>query len=99
MSTCFDKTRTPLQKGVREEDRRPKLNREERAWVLAPTEIKQVFAELDPLHRLIAQLCYYTASRVGEIVRLKREAVIGQSLVIRQPKTGQVKISIGDCRR
>ena len=69
----------------------PKLNREGRALVVDPAQIKQVFAELDPPHRLIAQLCYYTASRVGEIVSLKREAIIGQSLVIRQPKTGRVK--------
>ena len=69
----------------------PKLNREGRALVLDPAEIKQVFTELDLPHQLIAQLCYYIASRVGEIVSLKREAIIGQSLVIRQPKTGRVK--------
>lgn len=69
----------------------PKLNREGRALVLSPAELKQVFFELDPPYRLMAQLCYFTASRVGEIVQLKGEAFIGGSLVIRQPKTGRVK--------
>lgn len=58
--------------------RRPKLNREGRAWVLASVEIKQVFAELDPPRQLIVQLCDDPTSRVGEIVSLKRAAVIGQ---------------------
>ena len=69
----------------------PKLNREGRALVLDLAGIKQVFAELNPPYRLIAQLCYYTVSRVGEIVSLKRESIIGKTLVIRQPKTGRVK--------
>ena len=56
----------------------PKLNREGRALVLDPAQIKQVFVELEPPHRLMAQLCDYTASRVGEIVSLKRTAIIGQ---------------------
>jgi integrase/recombinase XerD len=69
----------------------PKLNREGRALVLTPDQLKQVFDELDQPHRLIAQLCFYTASRVGEVVSLKREAIIGNTLVIRQHKTGRVK--------
>ena len=59
-------------------DRRPKLNREGRVLVLDSAQIKQVFAELDPPHRLIAQLGDYPASRVGEIVSLKGAAIIGQ---------------------
>lgn len=69
----------------------PKLNREGRALVLSPEEIKQVFAELDHPYRLMAELSFYTASRIGEVMSLKREAIIGNTIVIRQHKTGRVK--------
>jgi integrase/recombinase XerD len=69
----------------------PKLNREGRALVLSPSEIKQVFDELDQPYRLVAELCYYTASRVGEVIALQREAIIGNTLIIRQHKTKRSK--------
>ena len=69
----------------------PKLNREGRALALSRDQLEAVFEELRQPHRAIAQICYYTASRVGEIVSLKREAIIGNTLVIKQHKTRQVK--------
>ena len=76
-SSCFGQTRTRINNG-KKVDHRPKLNREGRAWVLASVEIKQVFAESDLPRQLIVQLCDDPASRVGEIVSLKRAVIIEQ---------------------
>ena len=76
-SSYFAKTRTRIN-NRKKVDHRPKLNRQGRAWVLASVEIKQVFAESDLPRQLIVQLCDDPASRVGEIVSLKRAVIIEQ---------------------
>ncbi len=52
-----------------------KVARSGSARVLTSAQITAVFAELAPPHRLIAQLCYYTAARVGEVTLLQRSDI------------------------
>lgn len=61
------------------------------AKVLTPDQLNDLWAELDQPHRLITQLCYYTGSRVGEIVALKAEDIQGDRIVIHQSKTDRTK--------
>jgi len=46
---------------------------------------------LEQPHQLITQLCYFTGSRIGEIVALKAEDIQGDRIVIHQPKTNRTK--------
>jgi integrase/recombinase XerD len=45
------------------------------ARVLTPEQITAMFAELVQPHQLIAQLCYYTAARIGEVTLLQRSDI------------------------
>ena len=47
-----------------------KSNREGKALVLSREQLQAVFVNLDYPHCAIAQLCYLTASRAGEVVAL-----------------------------
>lgn len=59
-----------------------KTNRSGSARVLSSEQIREVFDELEQPHQLIAQLCYYTAARVGEVTKLSREDIDLQSRAI-----------------
>ena len=52
-----------------------KVARSGSARVLTPEQITAVFTELSHPYRLIAQLCYYTAARVGEVTLLQRSDI------------------------
>lgn len=74
----------------------PKFNREGQALVLSKDQLFEIFEELPETHREIAQVCYYTASRAGEIVGLKTGAIIQGRLMIRQSKVKKTKdVAIG----
>lgn len=66
-----------------------KTNRSGSARVLTSEQIKEVFDELDQPHRLIAQICYYCASRVGEATKLSAEDIDmqGRAIVFRAGNT------------
>jgi len=61
------------------------------AKVLDRIELEELWAELKQPHKIITQLCYYTGSRVGEVVALKAENIQGDRVVIHQPKTSRTK--------
>ena len=74
----------------------PKFNREGQALVLSRDQLQELFTELPKTHREIAEVCYLTASRAGEIVGLKTGAIIQGRLMIRQSKVKQTKsVAIG----
>jgi len=50
--------------------REGKQNRSGKAAVLEPDELQNLFWELDDPYRAIAQLCYLTAGRIGEVLLL-----------------------------
>ena len=68
-----------------------KSNRRGQATVLTREQVQQVCRELDYPHRAIAQLCYLTGSRVGEIISLKAADIVSGELIISMPKTSKVK--------
>lgn len=61
------------------------------ATVLSFEELTELFAELRYPHNCIAELAYWTASRIGEILPLHSRAVVDRYLLIRQPKVQRVK--------
>lgn len=61
------------------------------AKVLDRSELEELWAELKQPHKIITQLCYYTGSRVGEIVSLTAEKIQGDRIVIHQSKVGKSK--------
>jgi integrase/recombinase XerD len=69
----------------------PKVDRKGQAEVLSQEQLQELWAELDHPHKLIAQLAYYTGSRIGEVVALRAEDVVGGKIVIRQSKTESTK--------
>jgi integrase/recombinase XerD len=76
----------------------PKTHRNGQAAVLSELEREEVFQHLSQPHRLIFQLCYYTAARIGEVVQLRAEDVVGGYVVYRAQttktkKTRQVAIA------
>lgn len=68
-----------------------KVNREGKALVLSQEQLRAVFAELGYPHSAIAALCYWTASRPGEIVALPTAAIGQEAVTIRQFKTKATK--------
>lgn len=69
----------------------PKVNRKGQAEVLSQDELSQLWAELNPPHSLIAQLAYYTGSRISEVCSLQAEDISAGKVVVRQHKTGRTK--------
>lgn len=59
-----------------------KTNRSGSARVLTSQQIKDVFDELEQPHKLIAQLCYFSAARAGEVTKLSREDIDLESRAI-----------------
>lgn len=77
----------------------PKTRRNGQASVLNETELNEVFQHLPEPHRLIFQICYYTAARIGEVVQLQAEDLVGDYVVYRAQttktkKTRQVAIAL-----
>jgi len=62
--------------------REGKQNRSGKAAVLEPDELQHLLAELDDPYRAIAQICYLTAGRIGEVLLLKAEHVTGGLSVV-----------------
>ncbi|PSN08512.1 hypothetical protein C7293_30100, partial [filamentous cyanobacterium CCT1] len=69
----------------------PKVARKGQAEILSREQLAELWAELDQPHQLIAQLAYYTGSRIGEVVALRAEDMVGSRIVIRQSKTETTK--------
>ena len=63
-----------------------KNNREGKALVLDYEQRDAIFAELQYPHNAIASLCYWSASRAGEIVALPTRAIGYRSISIKQSK-------------
>ena len=68
-----------------------KNNRYGKALILSRDQIEEVIANLSYPHNAIASLCYWSASRAGEIVSLPVTAIGDTSISIRQTKTKVVK--------
>jgi integrase/recombinase XerD len=65
----------------------PKVNRNGQAVVLSEDQLAQLFATLEHPHRLLFQICYYTAARVGEVVQLQAEDIVAGRVVYRARTT------------
>lgn len=65
----------------------PKVNRNGQATVLSVEQLEELWHELEQPHRLITQVCYYTASRVGEVCALRVEDVVNGEIVFRSQNT------------
>lgn len=62
------------------------MARKGQASVLALDELGRLWQELAQPHRLIAHLCYYTASRISEVVRLEAGDVRSKAIYVRMSK-------------
>ncbi|MEL7510129.1 MAG: site-specific integrase [Cyanobacteria bacterium J06554_1] len=69
----------------------PKVNREGKALVFSLEQLESVFTLLRYPHNAIANICYWTASRAGEIVALPTKAVTAEAVLIKQTKTKVTK--------
>ncbi|MBW4523369.1 MAG: site-specific integrase [Scytolyngbya sp. HA4215-MV1] len=65
----------------------PKVNRNGQAVVLTEDQLAELFATLELPHRLVFQICYYTAARVGEVVQLQAEDIVAGRIVYRAQTT------------
>jgi integrase/recombinase XerD len=50
--------------------------------VLTIDQLRPLFDTLDPPHRVIAQLCYYCAARINEIVRLQATDIKADAIAV-----------------
>lgn len=64
-----------------------KVNRNGQAEILTADQLTELLNELPYPHRLIAAICYYTTSRVGEVCQLKAEDIRGSKIVFRRANT------------
>lgn len=65
----------------------PKVNRNGQAVVLNDEQLTELFAVLEQPHRLLFQICYYTAARVGEVIQLRAEDIVAGRIVYRAHTT------------
>ncbi|GEM_PF-6218486 len=65
----------------------PKVKRNGQAVVLSDAQLATLFATLAQPQRLVFQICYYTAARVGEVVQLQAEDVVAGRIVYRARTT------------
>lgn len=65
----------------------PKVDRSGKATVLTSEQLTELWAELSQPHRVISQLCYYTAARIGEVCQLRAEDIVGGHIVFRAVTT------------
>lgn len=68
-----------------------KQNRQGKALILDLEQIEEIIGNLAYPHNAIASLCYWSASRAGEIVALEFSAIGPNSISIKQRKTKAVK--------
>ena len=68
-----------------------KHNRGGKALILSREQVEEVVANLAYPHNAIASLCYWSASRAGEIVALPVVAIGADAVSIKQSKTNAVK--------
>jgi integrase/recombinase XerD len=64
-----------------------KSNRSGQATVLTPDQLGQIWAKLEQPYRLVTQIAYFTAARVGEVVSLQRSDLRGDRIVFRAANT------------
>lgn len=64
-----------------------KTNRSGQATILEPEEMSQLFAELDDPYRAIAQLCYFTAGRISEVLQLRAENILNNRILFEASTT------------
>ncbi|HEY9761190.1 MAG TPA: tyrosine-type recombinase/integrase [Trichocoleus sp.] len=64
-----------------------KSNRNGQALVLTPSQLRDLWAELDQPYQLVTQIAYFTAARCGEVVSLERSDLRGDAIVYRAAKT------------
>ncbi len=69
------------------------MNRSEQASVLELAEMQWLFGELDDPYRAIAQLCYFTAGRISEVLSLRVEHITNGYVVFPgiNTKTGETR--------
>lgn len=67
--------------------REGKTNRSGRAAILEPDELQDLFAELDDPYRAIAQICYFCAGRISEVLLLECCHIKGGYLMFPAPNT------------
>lgn len=75
-----------------------KHDRNGQSEVLTENQIQDLFEELEPHHRALFAICYYTSCRISEALKLKAEDIKGDRIVFRAAttktkRTREVKIS------
>ncbi len=60
-----------------------KVNRFGKATVLNPEQLEQLWYEMDDPCRLVSQIAYFTAARIGEVLQLTAADLQGDTLVYR----------------
>jgi len=65
-----------------------KNNRSGKAAILKPEQLEKLFSELrSERDRFLFGICYFTASRITETLKLKREDIVGQTITFRRGNT------------
>lgn len=64
-----------------------KSNRFGQAAVLSPELLRQLWAEVEQPYRVICEIAYFTAARVGEVVQLQAKDIQGDRLIYRAMTT------------
>jgi len=64
-----------------------KSNRSGQAAVLTPAQLTDLWTELDEPYRLVTQIAYFTAARIGEVVSLSAADLRGERIVYRASQT------------
>lgn len=64
-----------------------KVNRFGKATVLSSKQLQLLWYELDQPQRLVTQIAYFTAARIGEVLQLRREDVGADTIVYRAVNT------------
>ena len=64
-----------------------KSNRSGQATVLSPAQLTDLWTELDEPYRLITEIAYFTAARIGEVVSLSAADLRGERIVYRASMT------------
>ena len=64
-----------------------KVNRFGKATVLTTEQLQQLWYELDQPQRLITQIAYFTAARIGEVLQLRCEDIGTDTIVYRAANT------------
>ena len=65
----------------------PKVNRNGQAAVLDDDQLAELFDALNQPHRLLFQICYHTAARVGEAIQLQRSDIVNGRILYRARNT------------